>query len=438
MPLSIVHRDGVAVVAAGNPLRHVFHAERAARRPPALAGIEPHPIRSAAVIGGGTMGTGIAAALLNAGLPLVLVERDEAAVERALARLRAIFDGAVKRGRISVRLAAERLATVTGTTHYTALAEADLIIEAVFEDLDVKRDVFRKLAADCRADAILATNTSYLDPERIAADIGSPERFLGLHFFSPAQVMKLLEIVPTQATAPEVLATGFALARMLNKIPVRAGISDGFIGNRILKVMRAQAERLLLGGATPAAVDAAMRAFGLPMGPFEAQDLGGLDIAAFQRRAARARGETAFAPVADRLSEIGRFGQKSGGGWYDYAPGDRTPRPSATVARLIAEEARGRPRRAWDEASIVDCILWPMVNEATRILEDGTALRASDIDLVEIHGYAFPRWRGGLMHHAQAHGLHKVAEALSALAEAGFADPPCDPLLQAAARGSFL
>ncbi|ATA96134.1 3-hydroxyacyl-CoA dehydrogenase family protein [Sinorhizobium meliloti] len=438
MPLSIVHRGGIAVVATGNPLRYVFHAERAARRPPALAGIEPRPIRSAAVIGGGTMGTGIAAALLHAGLPLVLVERDEAAVERALARLRTIFDGAVKRGRISAGLAAERLAGVTGSTDYTGIAEADLIIEAVFEDLDVKRDVFRRLAAVCRADAILATNTSYLDPERIAADIGSRERFLGLHFFSPAQVMKLLEIVPTQATAPDVLATGFALARMLNKIPVGAGISDGFIGNRILKVTRAQAERLLLSGATPAAVDAAMRAFGLPMGPFEAQDLGGLDIAAFQRRAARARGETTFAPVADRLSAIERFGQKSGGGWYDYAPGDRTPRPSATVARIIAEEARGWPRRDWDEASIVGCILWPMVNEAARILEDGTALRASDIDLVEIHGYGFPRWRGGLMHHAEAHGLHKVAGALSGLAEAGVADPPCDPLLRAASRGSFL
>lgn len=438
MPLSIVHRHGVAVVATGNPLRHVFHAERAARRPPALAGIEPHPIRSAAVVGGGTMGTGIAAALLNAGLPLVLVERDEAAVERALVKLRAIFDGAVKRGRISAGLAAERLAGIAGTTAYAALAEADLIIEAVFEDLDVKRDVFRRLDAVCRADAILATNTSYLDPERIAADIGSPERFLGLHFFSPAQVMKLLEIVPTQATAPEVLATGFALARLLNKIPVRAGISDGFIGNRLLKVTRAQAERLLLSGATLAAVDAAMRAFGLPMGPFEAQDLGGLDIAAFQRRAARGRGETIFAPVADRLSAIERFGQKSGGGWYDYAPGDRTPRPSATVARIIAEEARGRPRRDWDDASIVDCILWPMVNEAARILRDGTALRPSDIDLVEIHGYGFPRWRGGPMHHAEAHGLHKVAGALSALAEAGLADPPCDRLLQAAVRGSFL
>ncbi len=250
----------------------------------------------------------------------------------------------MKRGRISARLAAERLEAVSGTTHYTALAEADLIIEAVFEDLDVKRDVFRRLAAVCRADAILATNTSYLDPERIAADIGSPERFLGLHFFSPAQVMKLLEIVPTQATAPEVLATGFALARMLNKIPVRAGISDGFIGNRILKVMRAQAERLLLGGATPAAVDAAMRAFGLPMGPFEAQDLGGLysppssAVPPAPRRDGFCAGRRpSFGDRALRPEERRRL--------VRLAPRRPNATASATVARIIGDEAWAAPKR---------------------------------------------------------------------------------------------
>jgi 3-hydroxyacyl-CoA dehydrogenase len=418
-------------------LRHVFFAERAATRPSELAGITPRTIKSTAVIGGGTMGAGIAAALRDARLPVILVERDDAAVERGLANLRTIFDGAVKRGRISREIATERMAGVTGTTDYAALADVDLVIEAVFEDLDVKRDVFQRLAAACRDNAILATNTSYLDPEQIAKGIGNSARFLGLHFFSPAHVMKLLEIVPTQATAPEVLATGFALARILNKVPVRAGISDGFIGNRILKVTRAQAERLLISGATPTTVDAAMRGFGLPMGPFEAQDLGGLDIAAFQRRAARARGETPFAPIADRLCAVGRFGQKSGGGWYDYAPGDRTPRHSETVAAIIAEEAKGFSRRDWDEASITACILWPMVNEGARILDDGAALRASDIDLVKIHGYGFPRWRGGPMHYAEANGLHKVVDAVRALASAGLADPPCELLLEAARRGSF-
>lgn len=418
-------------------LRHVFFAERAAPRPPELAGISSRDVHSIGVIGGGTMGAGIAAALLDAGLPVTLIERDAEAVERGLANVRGIFEGAAKRGRISAEMAASRIAGVTGSSDYHALAGADLVIEAVFEDLDVKRAVFAELVAVCRPDAILATNTSYLDPDRIVDGIMGPERFLGLHFFSPANVMKLLEIVPTAATAPDVLATAFALARQLNKIPVRAGICDGFIGNRILKVVRAQAERLLLAGATPADVDAAMRAFGLPMGPFEAQDLGGLDIAAFQRRAARERGETTFAPVGDRLCAIQRFGQKTGGGWYEYESGSRTPRPSQKVADIIAEEVQGRPQRQWDAAAIVDCIILPMVNEAARILEDKVALRASDIDLVKIHGYGFPRWRGGPMHYAEARGLVEVCERLTALAAEGLADGPCDLLQRAAVAGRF-
>ena len=408
-------------------LRHVFFAERAAPRPPELAGITPRDIRSAAVIGGGTMGAGIAAALLDAGLPVVLIERDKAAAERGLANIRAIYEASVKRGRITQSVADEHMSGVTGSDDYGLLADKDLVIEAVFE----------KLSAVCRPDAVLATNTSYLDPDAISEGVSHRERFLGLHFFSPAHIMKLLEIVPTEATAPDVLAAGFALARLLGKIPVRAGICDGFIGNRILKVTRAQAERLLLSGATPSAVDAAMRAFGLPMGPFEAQDLGGLDIAAFQRKAARERGETPFAPVADRLCAIERFGQKSGGGWYDYEPGDRAPKPSETVAAIIAEEAAGRPRRVWDDASIADAVVLPMVNEATCILEERVALRPADIDLVKIHGYGFPRWRGGPMHYAEARGLAEVVALLDRLAAEGLAEPPCERLRQAAQTGGF-
>ncbi|WLR91909.1 3-hydroxyacyl-CoA dehydrogenase NAD-binding domain-containing protein [Shinella zoogloeoides] len=418
-------------------LRHVFFAERAAPRPPELAGITPRAIRSAAVIGGGTMGAGIAAALRDAGLPVVLIERDKDAVERGLANVRAIYDGSVKRNRIPQAVADERMAGVVGADDYDLLADTDLVIEAVFEDIDVKRAVFARLSEICRPDAVLATNTSYLDPNAISEGVRHPERFLGLHFFSPAHVMKLLEIVPTDATAPEVLAAGFALARQLGKIPVRAGICDGFIGNRILKVTRAQAERLVLSGATPASVDAAMRAFGLPMGPFEAQDLGGLDIAAFQRKAARARGETPFAPVADRLCAIERFGQKSAGGWYDYQPGDRTPKPSDAVAAIIAEEAAGRPQRRWEEAEIADAIVLPMVNEATRILEERVALRAADIDLVKIHGYGFPRWRGGPMHYAEARGLAAVVAVLDRLSADGLAEPPCEGLRRAAEAGGF-
>ena len=418
-------------------LRHVFFAERAAPRPAELAGIASRDIRSAAVIGGGTMGAGIAAALRDAGLPVVLIERDAASVERGLANIRGIFDAAVKRGRLTAEAAAARMAGVSGGDDYGLLADTDLVIEAVFEDLAVKKQVFSRLSAVCRPDAILATNTSYLDPEQIGEGIAGPDRFLGLHFFSPAQVMKLLEIVPTAATAPDVLATGFALARLIGKIPVRAGICDGFIGNRILKVTRAQAERLLLSGATPAAVDAAMRAFGLPMGPFEAQDLGGLDIAAFQRKAARARGETPFAPVADRLCDMGRFGQKAGAGWYDYADGGRTPSPSPVVEQVVGELGDGKTRRHWDEASIADAIILPMVNEGAAILRDKVALRPADIDLVKIHGYGFPRWRGGPMHHAEQRGLQAVVEILRQLADEGLADPPGEGLLQAAAAGDF-
>ncbi|MBL0372131.1 enoyl-CoA hydratase/isomerase family protein [Rhizobium sp. KVB221] len=418
-------------------LRHVFFAERAASRPPEISGVPARDIGSAAVVGGGTMGAGIAVALRDAGFEVRLVERDAAAVERGLGNVAAIYGGSVKRGRLSAEEVVERVKGVHGTEDYNALADTDLVIEAVFEDLEVKREVFNKLAAVCRPDAMLATNTSYLDPASIAAGMEGPERFLGLHFFSPANVMKLLEIVPTGHTAPDVLATGFALARKLGKIPVRAGICDGFIGNRILKVTRAQAEQLLLSGIAPHAVDAAMRAFGMPMGPFEAQDLGGLDIAAFQRRAARDRGETPFAPVADRLCAMERFGQKSGGGWYDYVKGERTPLHSETVERIIGEEAGDRLRQVLDDDDIVDCIVLPMVNEGAKILADKVALRPSDIDLVEIHGYGFPRWRGGLMHYAQARGLADIVAKLESMSTRGLSEEPCALLRSAASAGEF-
>jgi 3-hydroxyacyl-CoA dehydrogenase len=420
-------------------LRHVVFAERAAGRPNEIAGIDPRPIRTTAVIGGGTMGAGIAAALRDANLPVTLVERDQASLAKGLANIRQIFEGAAKRGRISPEAARSRIDGVAGSTDYGALGATDLVIEAVFEDLAVKQAVFAELAAACRPDAVLATNTSYLDPAKIAQSIAGPARFLGLHFFSPANVMKLVEIVPTPATVPDVIAAGFALARRLGKIPVRAGICDGFIGNRILKTTREQAERALLAGASPAEVDAAMSAFGMPMGPCEAQDLGGLDIAAFQRAAARARGETPFAPVAERLCALGRYGQKTGGGWYDYASGDRTPRTSQVVAGIVAEEASkaGLERRSFTGGELADLIVMPMVNEAARILEEGIALRASDIDLVEIHGYGFPRTRGGLMHYAQSRGLGEVLEGVKSLHTGGLSRRPCELLVRSAATGRF-
>ena len=420
-------------------LRHVFFAERAATKPPELDGIEARTIATAGVIGGGTMGAGIAAALGNAGLAVVMIERDAESLERGRANLARIHDGAVERGRLTRAMRDARLDAVRFDSDYAALGDCDLVIEAVFEDLDVKRAVFERLDAACRADAVLATNTSYLDPDAIASASAHPERVLGLHFFSPAHVMKLLEIVPTGSSAPDVVATGFALARRLAKIPVLAGICDGFIGNRILKVTRAQAERLLLAGATPAEVDRAMRAFGLPMGPFEAQDLGGLDIAAFQRKAARERGDAPFAPVAERLVALDRLGQKSGGGWYDYTEGERTPLPSEVVAAIIAEQAQGVAAEAQNlgDESLAEHIVLPMIDEGARILGEGVARRADDIDLVEIHGYGFPRWRGGLMHHAVARGLESIVRALDDMAARGLCEPPGEYLRESARRGEF-
>lgn len=376
-------------------LRHVFFAERAAPRPAGLSGVQVLPLRNAAVIGGGTMGAGIAAALRDAGLPVILIERDDAAVERGIANLRDIFAGAVKRGRLTEAAAEARLTGVTGSTDYAALADTDLVIEAVFEELLVKRQVFEQLGRVCRSEAVLATNTSYLDPRSIAEGLPHPGRFIGLHFFSPANVMKLLEIVPTPATDDATLATGFTLARLLGKVPVRAGICEGFIGNRILKRYRAEAEALVGQGVAIAAVDAAMRGYGFAMGPFEAQDLGGLDIAFLQREGARAAGQDVPETLGDILVRAGRKGQKTGGGWYDYKPGDRRPVPSDEVTRLLG--ARIEPGPALDAEAIADRLVGAMAREGEAILAEGIAEKRSDIDLMEIHGYGFPRWRGGPM-----------------------------------------
>jgi len=380
-------------------LRHVFFAERAAPRPAALSGVQTLPLRNAAVIGGGTMGAGIAAALRDAGLPVILIERDEAAVQRGLANLRDIFAGAVKRGRLTEDAAEARLAGVTGSTDYAALADTDLVIEAVFEELSVKRQVFARLGRVCRPDAVLATNTSYLDPRAIAEGLPSPSRFIGLHFFSPANVMKLLEIVPTPQTSDTTLATGFALARTLGKVPVRAGICEGFIGNRILKRYRAEAEVLVRQGVAIPDVDAAMRGFGFAMGPFEAQDLGGLDIAFLQREGARAAGQNVPETLGDILVRAGRKGQKTGGGWYDYKAGDRRPLASDEVARLLGSLIEPGPTLVAE--AIADRLVGAMAREGEAVLSEGIAEKASDIDLVEIHGYGFPRWRGGPMFYTE-------------------------------------
>ncbi|MCA8931011.1 MAG: 3-hydroxyacyl-CoA dehydrogenase family protein, partial [Rhodospirillaceae bacterium] len=368
---------------------------------------KPGPLAVAGVVGGGTMGAGIAVAFLDAGLPVTLLERDQAALDRGLAAVARILDGSVKRGRLAQADRDARWARLTGSLDAAALGSADVVVEAVFEDLEVKREVFGRLDAACKPGAVLATNTSYIDPNAIAAATSRPDAVVGLHFFSPANVMKLLEVVRTDKVSDETLATAWALARKLGKTPVLAGVCDGFIGNRILKVFRREAERLLLSGAHPGDVDHAMRAFGLPMGPFEAQDLAGLDIAAAMRAASRARGETVFAPVADRLVAAGRLGQKAGCGWYDYEPGDRAPRPSDEVAEIIADEAAkaGIERKDLSTETIQRAILAPMVAEGRQIVADGIAASPAAVDLVEILGFGFPRWRGGLMHWGEAAGI---------------------------------
>lgn len=376
-------------------LRHIFFAERAAPRPAILREVDPLPTRISAVIGGGTMGAGIVAALREAGLPVILIERDEEAVARGLANVARTFDGAVKRGRMSAAQAQTLIDGVTGTTDYAHLSDVDVAIEAVFEEIGVKRAVFAELGRHCRPDAVLATNTSYLDPRLIGEDLPQPERFLGLHFFSPANVMKLLEIVPVPQTSARTLATGFALARMLKKIPVQSGICEGFIGNRILKRYRAAAEELVRRGVPIADVDHAMREYGFAMGPFEAQDLGGLDIAFLQREGARAAGQAVPETLGDILVRAGRRGQKTGGGWYDYAPGERRAVPSGMVADLLAPEIG--PGETLHPDEIAAALVAEMAAEGEAILQEGIASAPADIDLVEVHGYGFPRWRGGPM-----------------------------------------
>lgn len=376
-------------------LRHLFFAERAAARPADLRGVDPQRVETVGVVGGGTMGSGIAAAFRMAGLRVILSERDGAALERGMGAVGAIFDAAVKRGTVTEAVAAERMAGVTGCVGLDGLAGCDLVVEAVFEDLAVKRGVFAELVRVCRADTILATNTSYIDPRLIAEALAGPERFIGLHFFSPAQVMKLLEVIPLPGTGLTVLATAFDLARKLGKVPVRAGICEGFIGNRILKRYRAEAEAMLREGVGHAEIDAAMRGFGYAMGPFEMQDMAGLDISFMNREAARARGEDVPETPGDLLVRAGRKGMKTGGGWYDYAPGDRTPRPSPEAARIIAPLAGSGPSLA--AAEIVDRLVGAMAAEGRAILAEGIAAGPADIDLVQVHGYGFPRGKGGPM-----------------------------------------
>jgi 3-hydroxyacyl-CoA dehydrogenase len=381
-------------------LRHVFFAERRVSRIDRANGIEPRALARIGVVGGGTMGTGIAAACLLAGLPTVLAERDAKAAQEARGRVMDILDDSARRGRLSE--AARKVAgdALVATEDFAAFHDCDLIVEAVFEDMQVKREVFARLDAVARADAVLASNTSYLDLDALAQGTSDPSRVIGLHFFSPAHVMKLLELVVTRDAAPDVLATGLAFGKRLGKITVPAGVCDGFIGNRILAAYRQEADFMLEEGALPHEIDAAMRGFGYPMGLYQVSDLSGLDIAwAMRKRQAATRDPRArYSEIADRLCEAGRLGRKTGRGWYDYGE-DEAGRIDPWVTELVeAESARkGIARRNFDAERIMERLLSVMQGEGERLLAEGIAASPDAIDVVMVAGYGFPRWRGGPM-----------------------------------------
>lgn len=393
-------------------LVHAFLAERAAARPPEISGTDPRDASAIGIVGGGTMGAGIATAALLAGLDVTLIERDADAAARAQATVAGNLAGAVRRGKLAQDRHDAILARAFRTaTDYADLGDRDLVIEAVFESMDVKREVFARLDSVCKPGAVLATNTSYLDINEIAAATRRPESVLGLHFFSPAHMMKLLEVVVAARTAPEVTATGFALARRLGKVAVRAGVCDGFIGNRILAHYRKALDGAVLAGASPYQVDRALVDFGLAMGPYAVGDLAGLDISwANRKRLAPSRDpREVYAEFSDRLCEAGHFGRKTGKGFYIYREG-AAPEPNPEVEEIIAAErrARGITPRDLPAPEIVARFMAAMVNEAARTLGDGIAARPGDVDVVMLNGYGFPRWRGGPMHHADTVGLATI------------------------------
>ncbi|MAN58863.1 MAG: enoyl-CoA hydratase [Flavobacteriaceae bacterium] len=380
-------------------LRHVFFAERAAQSRARQYPDDGREFKTACVVGGGNMGAAIAYTLASAGLTVQIIERDEASRIQAAANCAALVSAGLSRGLLTEGHANAISARMRPVASYDDLGQTDLAIEAVFENMQVKQEILTKLEAAVPETCVLATNTSYLDANEMAARLHHPERFLGLHFFSPAHIMKLLEVIRTDSTSQATLGAAFRLARKLGKIPVLSGVCEGFIGNRILKRYREAAEAALLQGAAPSQIDNALREFGMAMGPFEAQDMSGLDIAYANRH--RDDHAPPGRTVADRLVEDhNRLGRKTAGGWYDYVDGK--PLGDALAVKLAAELARetGIARRELTNPDLVKSLVGAMTAEAQTILDEGIAQSSDDIDLVMVHGYGFPRWRGGLMFHA--------------------------------------
>ncbi|WP_418318347.1 3-hydroxyacyl-CoA dehydrogenase NAD-binding domain-containing protein [Piscinibacter sakaiensis] len=412
-------------------LRHVFAAERAAGKLPDIPADTPQrEIGKVGVIGAGTMGGGITMNFLTAGIPVVLLEMKQEALDKGVATIRRNYENSMKKGKLKPEQVEQRMGLLKPTLDYADFADADLVIEAVFENMDVKKTVFETLDKTCKPGAILASNTSYLDLNKIAAFTKRPQDVIGLHFFSPANVMRLLEIVRGEQTAPDVLATCMALAKKIKKVAVVSGVCDGFIGNRMLARYGAAANALVIAGAAPQQVDNALQKFGLAMGPFRVGDLAGLDIgwATRKRRAAEA-GVEMKPGIADLLCEAGRFGQKTGAGWYRYEAGKREPIPDPLTDKLITDYRLANnvtPRKISDQEIVERCI-YALVNEGARILEEGIAARASDIDLVYLNGYGHPVQRGGPMFYADTVGLPNVVRSLRKFAAEPGADPSWQP-----------
>jgi 3-hydroxyacyl-CoA dehydrogenase len=402
-------------------LRHMFFAERQTTKIPGVPeDTQVRPIRKAAIIGAGTMGGGIAMSFANVGIPVTLVDSTQEALDRGIQRIKSNYAATVEKGRLSQADMDKRMGLIQGSINLGKAADADIVIEAVFERMDVKQDLFRKLDGIVQPGAILATNTSTLDVDQIAAATTRAEDVVGTHFFSPANVMRLLEVVRGKKTAKDVLATTMKLGKTLKKVPVVSGVCDGFIGNRMLEKYVQQSLFLLEEGATPAQVDNALQRWGLAMGPFAMYDMAGNDIGwEIRKRRAKERPDMVYSKFADQICEKGWFGQKAGRGWYRYEKGNRKPIPDPEVEKMLADYRKqigAKPRQVSDEEIVERCI-YALVNEGAKILEEGIALRASDIDMVYLTGYGFPPYRGGPMFYADTVGLDKVLASIKRFQE---------------------
>ena len=407
--------------------RYAFFAERAANKIPDIGKDTPIlDIETCGVLGAGTMGGGIAMNFANVGIPVTIVERNQEALDKGLAVVRKNYERSASRGSIPAEAVEQRMALITGSTDKADFADCDIVIEAVFEDMELKQSIFKELDEICKPDALLASNTSALDVNKIAAVTSRPESVIGMHFFSPANVMKLLENVRGDKSSDTVVATTMAVGKRIGKIPVMVGVCPGFVGNRMLFSRGAESERMILEGATPAQVDRVLFDFGFPMGPFAMSDLAGLDIGWKEEK-------SSSSTIREVLCENGRRGQKNGRGYYTYDPETRASTPDPEVEQLIKDFAVGKgiEQRTITDQEVLERCLYPMVNEGAKILDEGIAIRGSDIDVVWVNGYGWPVYRGGPMFWADSIGLAEIAEKVRAYGESlGGRHWELSPLLQ--------